>query len=932
MHSLFPQAGQAPINSSRFFSRWISSGASTSSPTRAEQLNELLGLSLTPAIFAHFLQIETNFNQSTGKSGVSLAHGLRRLRNLVVCTLIQKDLSGTANLAEVVEVMSAFADFAIQTALTALSAEMHALYGVPVSAEAAEPQQLIVVGMGKLGGKELNISSDIDLIFVYADDGYTQTDPAHPEQRSLSNHEFFNLLGKKLIVTLSEIGEDGFTFRVDMALRPNGASGPLVASFTMLERYLLTQGREWERYAWVKARAVTGLPQQIAQLRKIVQPFVYRRYLDFTIIDALRTMHSQIRAEVIRQETRHPDRANNIKLGRGGIREIEFITQVFQLIRGGREPALRNCSTRETLVILANMGIVEPEIVRQLTQSYIFLRNLEHRLQYLDDAQTHSIPALAADRDIIAQMMGYPGSAELMTELARHRAFVSHQFDMTFRSSKTEAPEVLINFFESDIEELLQLHLSRLGFHDAATATQKILQWWQSSRIKSLSEVNKNKCSRLLNRALCMIATLPESTSVSTTPSGQHNVTLLRCLNFFDAIVRRSAYLSLLIEYPPCLERLVRMLHVSEWAAQYLTRHPILLDELLDQTTLHQTPDWSLVAQELDLALSHHIDDTERQLETLREIHHIQLFRLLAQDLDGSLRVEQLADQLSQLADIMVAATVHAIWLSMDGRHRDIPLFAVVAYGKLGGKELGYASDLDLVFLYDDPDPEAPIQYARLAQRFITWMTSHTPAGILFDIDIALRPDGASGLIVSSIHAFERYQTNSAWIWEHQALTRARCCTGPEALVRKFDALRNQILCQPRDPQRLKHDVATMRSKMHKATPSHIDPSRNPTFDLKQSKGGMIDIEFMVQYLVLLHAHDYPELCANHGNIALLLRCSELGLISSKDAHAVADIYRYWRKLQHYGRLQGNDLGLVDAKITDDKAHQVIALWNTLLG
>ena len=370
-NSAFAQINR--LNTSRFFSRWVQAGSNTN-PSRAEQIEELAELSLTPATFANFLQKETNAHlQNTNVSGLSLAHALRRLRNLVVCTLIKRDLTGKADLNEVVTVMSNFADFAIQTALSTLNREMQAAHGVPVAEDSGEPQELIVLGMGKLGGGELNISSDIDLIFVYAEDGETQ---AGEGQRSLSNHEFFSRLGKKLIATLSEIGEDGFTFRVDMALRPNGASGPLVASFGMLEEYLQVQGREWERYAWVKARAITGIPSQIAQLDKIVQPFVYRRYLDFAVIDALRAMHAQIRAEVIRHETRHPDRANNVKLGRGGIREIEFLTQVFQLIRGGREPVLRNRSTRQTLAILASLSILEPQIVEQLLDSYTFLRNL----------------------------------------------------------------------------------------------------------------------------------------------------------------------------------------------------------------------------------------------------------------------------------------------------------------------------------------------------------------------------------------------------------------------------------------------------------------------------------------------------------------------------------------------------------------------------
>lgn len=911
MNSTFHNAQLNHQNTSRFFSRWVSADVN-----RIEQVKHLSELSLTPAIFAHFLQKEIDFLRQINNSGnempVSLPHALRRLRNLVVCTLIEKDLTGQADLNEVVTVMSMFADFAIQTALTELEREMQAQFGIPVSAETGDIQELIVLGMGKLGGTELNISSDIDLIFVYAEDGETKTIEG---QKSLTNHEFFCRLGKKLIVALSEIGEDGFTFRVDMALRPNGASGPLVASFNMLENYLVAQGREWERYAWVKARAVTGIPSQIALLEKIVQPFVYRRYLDFSVIDALRAMHSQIRAEVVRQENLHPDRANNVKLGRGGIREIEFITQVFQLIRGGREPLLRNRSTRKTLAILADLVILTPKIARQLRESYTFLRNLEHRLQYLDDAQTHNMPSSPQDGEIVAQMMGYNDLVELTAELTKHRSFVAYQFDIIFGAKEVESPDGDGNFMDADNLEVLLPHLTKLAFQNASDVAEIITRSLRTARLRSLPEVSKNKCMLLLNRALTLIAELPD----------QHGETVQRLFDLLEAIVRRTAYLALLIEYPQTLERLIRMMHSSDWAARYLTRHPILLDELLDATTLHQAPDWTGFAEELEQQLDHHAEDIERQLETLREMHQAQLFRLLAQDLEGMLTVEQLADQLSRLADIIVAATVKAVWRTINQRHREVPLFSVVAYGKLGGKELGYASDLDVVFLYDDDDPEAPANYAKLAQRFITWMTSHTPAGVLFDIDIALRPDGASGLMVSSIHAFEHYQTQSAWSWEHQALTRARCCTGPAELIEKFDTLRQRILCLQRDPETLKEDVLKMRQKMRES-----QPTSSAQFDLKHSPGGMIDIEFMVQYLVLRYAHQYPQLCANYGNIALLITCGELGLINADAAQQVADIYRHWRKLQHVIRLQGVTEAKIDIDEAAEEAKQVRALWREL--
>ncbi|MFL6715483.1 MAG: bifunctional [glutamate--ammonia ligase]-adenylyl-L-tyrosine phosphorylase/[glutamate--ammonia-ligase] adenylyltransferase, partial [Burkholderiaceae bacterium] len=780
-------------------------------------------------------------------------------------------------------------------------------------------QELIVLGMGKLGGDELNVSSDIDLIFVYPEDGETVID--QPGQRQLSNHEFFIRLGKKLIGDLSEITEDGFTFRVDMALRPNGASGPLVASFNMVEEYLIVQGREWERYAWVKARALTGNAEDIATLDNIVQPFVYRRYLDFGSIDAMRNMHAQIRAEVRRQEARHPERSHNVKLGRGGIREIEFLAQVFQLIRGGRELELRDRSTRKTLDVLAQKRLLGEQEVEQLQHAYAFLRNLEHRLQYLDDAQTHTLPANEEDRLKIARMAGFDDIPALMAELERQRSIVASQFDDMFSERKPaqgdddstmSGPELSAALTDGDTEEAIAAHLTALQYENPLIAARRLNNLWTSPRLQAMPETSRNLMVSLVNSALPTIAAIADEKSA----------TLGRLLDFFDAIARRASYLALLTEYPQALQRVIRMMAASEWAAGYLTRHPLLLDELLDDQTLRSPPDWTAFAAECQRQLDAVPGDTERQMDVLRELHHAQLLRLLAQDLEGDLTVERLADHLSSLADVLVSATVTAAWQTVRTRHREVPRFAVIAYGKLGGKELGYASDLDVVFLYDDDDPEAPGNYARLAQRFITWMTSHTPAGILFDVDIALRPDGASGLICSSIASFEKYQLSSAWVWEHQALTRARFCAGDEEIGQRFEQLRERVLRLPRDQDKLKQEILDMRRKMHDA-----HPNRSPMFDLKHDEGGMIDIEFMVQFLVLRHAARHPELTGDIGNIALLKLCGQLGLIDAELAQQVADAYRKFRRLQHQIRLQGEERARVAPERIADERGSVEALY-----
>lgn len=902
--NVHPIVGLNGALSSRFLQRWLAAR-----DYREAQLIEVAHNVVQRSQFPILLQKELD-------QGSSLAAAMRRTRNLVMASLIKRDLEGKAELHEVITAISDFADFVIQTHLAALNAEMEEQHGQAIGEESGQVQQLIVLGMGKLGGNELNVSSDIDLIFCYNEDGETN---AQGDQRQLSNHEYFSRLGKKLIAAISEITEDGFSFRVDMALRPNGASGPLVASFGMIEDYFLVQGREWERYAWVKARAITGQSEDIAVLEKLIFPFVYRRYLDYGVIDSLRNMHHQIRAEVVRQETRHPDRGINVKLGRGGIREVEFLAQVFQLIRGGREAHLRDRSTRRTLLNLAESGILDSWIIDRLLEAYTFLRNVEHRLQYLDDAQTHTFPSLREDQDCVAQMLGFADVDALNQRLLPHMQFVAEQFDAIFKD-KTDQEQQQIDtsiLNSEDVCDSITQHLDTLQLSESKAIAQRIAATWQSPKVQSLSEATQEKIIRLINNAISAINKQTEA----------QVETLGRFLDFLEQIVRRTAYLSLLIEFPHALERVIRMMAASDWAAKFLNRHPILLDELLDETVLHQVPDWDNFAAELQVKMQAQQGDIESQLDTLREIHHALQFRLLAQDLEGRVSVEHLADLLSKLADIIVEQVVESVWLSIPQRHLERPRFAVIAYGKLGGKELSYASDLDLIFLYDDEDQEAPALYAKLAQRFITWMTTHTAAGILFDIDIALRPDGASGLMVSSINSFARYQEKSAWLWEHQALTRARFCAGDKEIGSKFETIRNAVLQLPRDDAKLKEEVMHMRKRMRDA-----NLNRRELFDLKHDLGGMIDIEFIVQYLILRHAQHYPELTGNLGNIALLKRCGELGLIPSQLAAATANTYRQLRKYQHNIRLQGEER----ARVKPDKVAEAVAasraLWEYLFG
>jgi len=814
-----------------------------------------------------------------------LKRALRQLRQQVMLRVLLRDLSGRAPLAEVVASMSDLAELSLGYALEHLCVWQEAQHGTPMAN--GKRQELIVVGMGKLGGRELNVSSDIDLIFVYPEEGETVCERAG--QRPLSNHEYFTRLARKLINALADITEDGQVFRVDMRLRPNGDSGPLACSFDALENYFIAEGREWERYAWIKARSVYG--DHASELAAIARPFVFRKYLDFGAFAAMRSLHAQIRAEVARR-----DLSGHIKLGPGGIREIEFIAQAFQLIRGGRDPELQTRPTLEVLPLLQKKGLLPVEVVAELRAAYDFLRRLEHRLQYLDDAQTHELPAGSDDQALIAGAMGFDDYAAFMTALDAHREQVSRHFDGVFADPVQDVhPCAPLWMGELDAEAAHE-RLAALGFTDTGAALRRLAGARASPRYLQLSEASRERFDALVPRVIELAA-----------KAGAPEAALARALDLLEAISRRGAYLALLYEYPQALEKVVQLLAASGWAAAYVTRHPLLLDELLDARTLYAAPDWKEFAAGLRAQLLRHEGDAERLMDVLRESHHAQVFRLLAQDLAGQLTVEVLADHLSALADLMLAITLELCWAQLRNRHRDAPRFAIVAYGKLGGKELGYASDLDIIFLYEDADARAPELYSRLAQRINTWLTSATPSGVLFETDLRLRPNGASGLMVSSVDAFREYQEKDAWVWEHQALTRARYCAGDTEVGAAFEAERIAILRRSREPEALRREVISMRAQMLDA-----HPNRSDLFDLKHDRGGMIDIEFMVQYLVLAHAHRYPQLTGNLGNIALLKMAGELGLIPLATAMTVRDGYREFRRLQHAERLNGAQYARVE--------------------
>jgi glutamate-ammonia-ligase adenylyltransferase len=832
----------------------------------------------------------------------NLKPALRRLKQRAMARIASRDLAGRADLAEVVESMTLVADAAVAAALEVTETALVARYGLPRNA-AGERQRLIVIGMGKLGGRELNVSSDIDLIFVYPEDGDTDGG------RSISNFEFFTRLGRSLINALAEITGDGQVFRVDMRLRPNGDSGPLACSFDMLENYFYTQGREWERYAWIKARPLTG--ESWPELEKIRSSFVFRKYLDFGAINAMRDLHAQIRREVAKK-----DMANNVKLGPGGIREIEFIAQVFQLIRGGRDPALQVKPTLEVLKRLVDRGQLELEDVVALSGAYRFLRRLEHRLQYLDDAQTHALPDNPDDQQRVALAMGFANYEALLMELDDHRQTVARHFEGIF-ADPNERNQALEQVWTSSGDGGHGEELVRLGFRETASLCARLGAIRGGLRYQQMGEQAKARFDALVPRVIQAAAAMPNP-----------DETLSRMLDLLEAIGRRAAYLALLLQYPQALEQVAKIAGASSWAADYLLRHPILLDELLDQRILQMAPDWPGFRQQLAEQTDALEPDTEQQMDVLREAHHAQVFRLVSQDIAGLLTVEKLSDHLSELADILVGRTIELAWRKLLTKHREQPAFAVIGYGKLGGKELGYASDLDLVYLFDDPDPDAAGVYAKLGTRLNTWLSTRTAAGILFETDLRLRPNGDAGLVVSSLEAFRKYQLENAWVWEHQALTRARFVAGDPAIGASFEKIRCEILCQRRDRIKLRTEVLAMRQKMHENLGTR---GTSDLFDLKHDFGGLVDVEFIVQYLILAQACDFPQLTGNLGNIALLRIAAACGLIPADLAEVARDAYREYRRLQHLRRLNNLD-SRVEAAPHAERIAAVRALWKHVFG
>ena len=860
--------------------------------------------------------------------GRTLGSAMRVTRQLVLERLAVLDIEQAASLQDVTLAMTELAETTLDLALAHARTEQDARFGVPLN-QAGERIDFWVVGMGKLGARELNVSSDIDLIYVYEEDG-TTTGPS-----VVSAHEYFSQLARSLFTLIGDTTEDGFVFRVDLALRPNGNSGPPVVSLAMLEEYLQLQGREWERFAWLKSRVVAPRESvsngRALALRSMVAAFVYRRYLDYGVFEGLRQLHRKVRDEAQRRAAGRPERANDVKLSRGGIREIEFIVQLLLVVRGGQFPEMRTRSTLKALDKLAAAGIMKPDSALRLAQAYTFLRRVEHRIQYLDDQQTHLLPTVDADLGWIASSLGLSCNAntcELLDCLGETREFVAMEFDALLHEGQSApAPGNDSNGCRAcgpapqpvDSEDFIDKLPPELA--------ARVKPWCDHPKIKALRDDSKLRLARLISRAADCVR--------------QERCTMAAAESFIDwlePLLRRESYLALLVERPEVQNRLLRLLGMARWPMRYLMRHPGVIDELADERLLHGRFDAAEFINDLE---ARHAAwgrsgqaDEESLLDTLRRAHHAEVFRTLVRDVEGHISVEQVADDLSALADATLNCALRWAWQHLKQRHLSAeeggPRFAVIAYGKLGGKELGYGSDLDVVFIYDDADERAGEVYAAYVRKLTHWLTLRTAAGELFDIDTALRPNGNSGLLVTSLTSFERYQTgrggNTAWTWEHQALTRARWCAGWAPLEAGFDAVRCSVLCAPRDLAALRAEVHAMRDKVREA-----HPVKAGRFDVKHSAGGMMDVEFAVQVLVLEQARSHPALIDNVGNIALLQRAEAAGLLPTRVGAAAADAYRELRRAQHRARLNEEPTQLPPDAMAEQRA-AVLALWRAVFG
>ncbi|MFW5444091.1 MAG: bifunctional [glutamate--ammonia ligase]-adenylyl-L-tyrosine phosphorylase/[glutamate--ammonia-ligase] adenylyltransferase [Methylococcaceae bacterium] len=822
---------------------------------------------------------------------------LRQFRCREMVRIAWRDLAGWSDLEETLSDLTELAEVCIQFALDYLYQQACERRGVPTTEEGTSIN-IVVLGMGKLGAWELNYSSDIDLIFSYAEDGVLN------DRKETTYGEFFSRICRSLVKVLDEITADGFVFRTDIRLRPFGDSGPILMTFDGMESYYLTQAREWERYAMIKARQVAGDFNSGKQLAALINPFVYRRYLDYGAFEELRSLKIKITQELMRK-----DRMENVKLGPGGIREIEFIGQAFQLIRGGQETALQERSILKILNMLGEMKLITWEDATQLQASYCYLRKVENHIQQYQDKQTHDLPNDPLEQRMLAFSMDYSDWGTFKAKLDKIRAEVHSVFDQVFSLSgqvdiKNSAEKIWTGDSEDDSLQFLEQH----GFLYAQD-TLKVINDFKSSRA----------ISRLTTKGADVIDRLVPQLIDALQVVDNEDVTLKRVLDLFEAVAGRNVYLSLLAENPGALTQLIKLSSASPWICHYLAQYPVLFDELLDTRSLYEPLNKQQLTDQLELCLANvEVDDFEQLMIKLRQFKHLNILRIAAADIMDVIPVMVVSDYLTYVAEVVLQQVIDKVWQVLTAKHGFPPGasiknmgFTILGFGKLGGIELGYGSDLDMVFLYgckdgivltDGNKPISSSQfYVRLGQKVRHVLDTKMLSGVLYEVDMRLRPSGDSGLLVTHIDSYEDYLKKNAWTWEHQALVRGRFVAGDSELKQQYEEIRQRILSLPREKSALKKEVRDMRDKMRDALTQH----EAELFDLKQSIGGIVDIEFIVQFHILAHASENKDLTIYTDNIRLLEMLSQHGYISDLNAKVLKNAYCEYRDYGHHQVLQG---------------------------
>ncbi len=860
----------------------------------------------------------------------ALSTMLRSFRNREMVRIAWRDLAGLSDLAETMRDLSALADACLDQAAAILYGWQCAKSGIPMGTDGSR-QHLVILGLGKLGGRELNFSSDVDLVFAYPEPGETTGGRTGP----ISNEEFFARLGRDIIKVIGEHTSKGFVFRVDIRLRPFGESGPIAMSFDSMEEYYQTQGREWERYAWIKARVVAGDRETGNELLQRLKPFVYRRYLDFGVFESLREMKQKISLETKREKLK-----DNIKLGPGGIREIEFFGQVFQLTRGGVDPSLQQRSILKVLNALESRSYIPHHTCVELSDAYKFLRNTEHRLQEFADRQIHELPQDYTGKIRLATSMGFPDWRTFVSKLKGHMESVHSHFSKLLEAGDPgvhgdkDTDKLAEVWKDRDGQKRRENILLKAGFDEPKKAINILNDLHDSHATRTLSIEGRMRLDKLIPLVLKNAAT-----------SKQPLLILNRLINLIMTIQKRTNYLALLLENPGILVHLVRLAEASPWIISFLSQHPVLLDELIDPRTLYTPPEKGELEKEIHRRLEGvSTQDLEGQMTEICIFRQANMLRVAAADVTGAIPLMRVSDYLTELAETVLKQVLELAWTHLVQRHgnpshdmnnnRSNKGFCIVAYGKLGGIELGYGSDLDLVFLHSATKGQTtglhPIDnarfFARLGERIIHILTAHTPAGVIYETDMRLRPDGSAGLLVINIEAFRDYQINKAWTWEHQALIKARAICGDKKLQQKFEDIRQEVLSRRREKGKLREDVIDMRERLRKEQLN----TKSGMFDIKHGPGGMVDIEFLVQYLVLLHAHKFPELLKWTDNIRLIDTLMKIGIIDDERGALLKKTYLTYRSTVHMLNLQEKKPVIPEEEFSDLRK-EIKKVWLSLI-